>query len=82
MKFLLIKRSYFCVLHPLLGPQIKFMIFLENQPTLVCDSLHHGAVLFGKLTFPRVTENDSMKALSPGDESKLKSKVTLRSVQP
>ena len=35
MKFLLIKRSYFCVLHPLLGPQIKFMNFLENQPTLI-----------------------------------------------
>ena len=42
----------------------------------------HGAVLFGKLTFPRVTENDSMKASSPGDESRLKSKVTLGSVQP
>ena len=42
----------------------------------------HGAVLLGKLTFPRVTENDSMKASSPGDESRLKSKVTLGSVQP
>ena len=35
MKFILIKRSYFCVLHPLLGPQIKFINFLENQPTLL-----------------------------------------------
>ena len=35
MKFIFIKRSYFCVLHPLLGAQIKFVIFLENQTTLM-----------------------------------------------
>ena len=39
MKFLLIKRSYFCVLHPLLGPQIKFMNFLKNQTTLIAIEL-------------------------------------------
>ena len=42
----------------------------------------HVAMLIGKLTFPQVTENDSMKRLSPGDESRVKSKVTLGSVQP
>ena len=35
MNFFLIKRSYFCVLHPLLGPKIKFMNFIENQTTLI-----------------------------------------------
>ena len=35
MKFLFIKISYFCVLHPLLGAEIKFVNFLENQITLL-----------------------------------------------
>ena len=39
MKFLFIKRSYFCVLHPLLVAQIKFMNFLENQTTLMLSYL-------------------------------------------
>ena len=34
--FCFIKRSYFCVLHPLFGARIKFANLLENQTTLLC----------------------------------------------
>ena len=47
-----------------------------------CQYSLHGVVLFGKRTFPRVTENDSMKALSLGYVFRLKSNVTLENVQP
>ena len=54
MKFLLIKRSYFCVLHPLLGPQIKFMNFFENQPTL---SIHWVDVTLNAYNAVRMRQN-------------------------
>ena len=48
MTFFFIKRSYFCVLHPLLGPQIKFMNFFENQTTLIARAYCAPALVFSR----------------------------------
>ena len=71
MKFLLIKRSYFCVLHPLLDPQIKFMNFLENQPTLVRVRVDTAATR-------RFCEKSDGLGNPGGNQSNLPSFVVLR----